>query len=137
MFSSDAESGDYTYQGKNWGFPQYIQYLKQSSVPKAAKTWLFLDEHPDSINDGYYITNPTDSHWDDIPASYHGGACGFAFADGHSEIRKWLSRASIYPVQFAYPASPTTFDAAGRMDYSWYLERTGYVTTGGQTMFGY
>jgi prepilin-type processing-associated H-X9-DG protein len=26
----------------------------------------------------------------DMPASFHNGACGFSFADGHSEIHKWL-----------------------------------------------
>ena len=51
--------------------------------------WLFLDEHPDSINDGYFITDPNANTWQDLPACYHNGACGFAFADGHSEIHKW------------------------------------------------
>ena len=26
----------------------------------------------------------------DAPATYHNGACGFSFADGHSEIHKWV-----------------------------------------------
>jgi prepilin-type processing-associated H-X9-DG protein len=25
----------------------------------------------------------------DFPASYHNGAAGFSFVDGHSEIKKW------------------------------------------------
>lgn len=137
LFSSDAEPNDYTYQGKNWGFPQYVQYLKQTSVPRPGKTWLFLDEHPDSINDGYYITNPTDTHWDDVVASYHNGACGFSFADGHAEIRKWQSATSVYPVQFISSGGFKPFDALGKRDYAWYLERTGYVTTGGVPQFGY
>ncbi len=29
-------------------------------------------------------------NWADLPASYHNGAAGFSFADGHSEIHKWL-----------------------------------------------
>jgi len=137
LFSSDAESGDTTYQGKNWGFQQYVQYLKQSSVLRPAKTWLFLDEHPDSINDGYFICNPTDTHWDDIVASYHNGACGFSFADGHAEIKKWQSASSMYPVQYSYPSTLKTFDALGKRDYAWYLERTGYVNLGGVPQFGY
>lgn len=136
LFSSDG-SDSYTPSGKNWGFPQYQQYLKQASVLHPAKTWLFLDEHPDSINDGYFICNPADTHWDDIVASYHNGACGFSFADGHAEIKKWLSATSKYPVQYVYP-STKTFDALGKLDYAWYLERTGYVTaSGGQPQFGY
>ena len=135
IFGRFSIGNDPTLNGKNWGFPQYAQFLKQSQVPRPGKTWLFLDEHPDSINDGYFINNPTVYHWQDIPASYHNGACGFSFADGHSEIRKWLSRASRIPVRYAY-VTPPNFDAAGRLDFAWYLERTGYIQ-GDRALFGY
>ena len=39
-----------------------------------------------SINDGYFVNNPAQNTWQDIPASYHNGACGFSFADGHAEL---------------------------------------------------
>src|SRR5262249_18701318 len=126
-----------TYGGQNWGFPQYKQYLKQSQIPKPAKTWLFLDEHPDSINDGYFINNPQVNAWQDIPASYHNNACGFSFADGHSEIKKWRDPASIYPVKYAYPGTTMQF-RADKVDYNWYLERTGYIlATTTAPQFGY
>jgi prepilin-type processing-associated H-X9-DG protein len=100
-------------------------------------TWVTLDEHPDSINDGYFINNPTGSAWQDIVASYHNGACGFSFADGHSEIRKWKSGTSKYGVLYAYPATKT-FDASGKNDWNWYLERTGYVDSrSGATLYNY
>src|SRR5512139_2937013 len=127
IFGRFSTGNDPTVQGKNWGFPEYTQFLKQTQCPRPAKTWLVIDEHPDSINDGYFINNPSVSNWQDIPASYHGGACGFSFADGHSEIRKWKSNSSIYArVLYAYPATKT-FDAAGKQDFNWYLERTGYI----------
>jgi len=130
-------TGDPTASGVNWGFQEYKQYLKQTAVIRPAKTWLLLDEQPDSINDGYFINNPTATAWQDIPAAYHNGACGFSFADGHSEIKKWRSSTSKYPVQYVYPATKG-FDAAGRLDFAWYLERTGYVRANtGQAMFGY
>ncbi len=129
---------DPTLKGQNWGFTQYKQYLKLTQVPRPVKTWLVLDEHPDSINDGYFINNPSATAWQDIPASYHNGACGFSFADGHSEIKKWQSSTSKYEsVKFVYPATKN-FDAAGRNDLAWYLERTGYVQiSNGKAMFGY
>ena len=138
IFGRFSIGNDPTAQGRNWGFQEYVQYLKQAQVTKPAKTWLFLDEHPDSINDGYFINNPNASAWQDIPASYHNGACGFSFADGHSEIRKWRSATSRYArVQYSYPAT-MSFDAAGRADFAWYLERTGYTLFGsGRAMFGY
>jgi prepilin-type N-terminal cleavage/methylation domain-containing protein/prepilin-type processing-associated H-X9-DG protein len=127
IFGRFSTGSDDTARGLNWGFPQYKQYLKQVQVPRPAKTWLVIDEHPDSINDGYFITNPADSHWDDLPACYHNGACGFSFADGHSEIHKWRSATSRYTsVIYRYP-NTMNFDLAGRADYAWYLERTGYI----------
>ena len=45
-------------------------------------------KHPCSINDAGFF-NPNVSSWVDQPASYHNGAAGFSFADGHSEIHKW------------------------------------------------
>ena len=125
-------------KGVDWGFPAYRQFLKQADVPRPAKTWLMVDEHPDSINDGFYVNNPGASSWQDLPASYHNGACGFSFADGHSEIKKWRSGTSRYVrVQFSYP--PTMgFDTLGRQDFAWYLERTGYTLhAGGAPQFGY
>jgi len=75
--------------------------FKTSGFSLASKTWVFNDEHPDSINDGIQYT-PTgdgeDEEWGDIPASYHNGAAGFAFADGHSEIHKWLNKNTIHPI---------------------------------------
>ena len=138
IFGRFSMGNDPTAQGLNWGFSQYIQYLKQSQVRRPAKTWLVIDEHPDSINDGYFINNPDVNHWQDIPASYHNGACGFSFADGHSEIKKWRSNSSKYTVvQYSYPATKA-FDAAGWTDFRWYLERTGYVQVStGRAMYNY
>jgi prepilin-type N-terminal cleavage/methylation domain-containing protein/prepilin-type processing-associated H-X9-DG protein len=134
---STSSSGDPTANGLNWAFPQYLQYLTQTAVPKPAKTWLLLDEQPDSINDGYFVNTPTVHNWQDIPAAFHNGSCGFSFSDGHAEMRLWLSQTSRYPVQYFYPAQ-RPFDAAGQADFAWYLERTGYVLAStGQGAFGY
>jgi prepilin-type N-terminal cleavage/methylation domain-containing protein/prepilin-type processing-associated H-X9-DG protein len=134
---SDGESGDETAKGIHWGDTAYVQFLKQTQIPKPVKTWVFLDEHPDSINDGFFINDPTATGWQDIPASGHNGGCGFSFADGHSEMRKWLSSTSRFPVRYYYPTTPN-FDAAGRSDFNWYLERTGFVDlSSGQPKFNY
>lgn len=135
-FSTD-DASDPTARGVNWGFSQFRQYLKQAAVPRPAKTWLFIDEQADSINDGYFINSPDASAWQDLPASYHNGACGFAFADAHAETKKWRSGASRYPVVYFYPATKT-FDTAGRSDFNWYLERTGYIfAANGAPQYGY
>jgi prepilin-type processing-associated H-X9-DG protein len=122
---SDNRS-DISHSGRSWyASGQYRQFLKQSDVPQPVKTWVTLDEHPDSINDGFFIVDINATQWGDLPASYHNGACGFSFADGHSEIRKWLSATSKYPVRYYFSVRP--FDAAGRVDFQWYRERTAYI----------
>ncbi len=67
---------------------------------------MLVDEHPDSINDAacaVQMTKPDakTANIIDFPASYHNGACGFSFADGHSEIRKWVGTKIKAPVQNA------------------------------------
>ena len=138
MFGRFSIGDDPTAHGLNWALSRYKQFLKLTDVPRPAKTWVFIDEHPDSINDGYFDNNPDATYWGDIPACYHNGACGFSFADGHSEIKKWRSRTSKYTaVQFVYPAT-MPFDAAGLLDFAWYRERTGFITaSGGKAMYGY
>jgi len=70
--------------------PIYKHFIKSSDMiyPGPTGTWVFLDEHPDSMNDAGFF-NPRANNWVDMPAAYHNGACGFAFADGHAEIHKW------------------------------------------------
>jgi hypothetical protein len=116
---------DSTAQGMNWLFPQYRQFLKLSDVQNPAMTWVTLDEHADSINDGYFIVSPNATQWGDLPGSYHDTACLFSFADGHSELHRWTSATSIFPVRFSF--STRSFDAAGRQDFAWYKARTGYL----------
>lgn len=82
---------------RNNYFNSFRQFLKLDSVPKPAALYVFADEHPDSINDGYLLddANPaTLVQWGDLPASYHNGGAGFSFADGHAEIHQWASSAT-------------------------------------------
>ena len=73
-------------------------YYKESAMvnPSAANLWVFTDENPTSINDGSFICDPQINKWIDCPASYHNGAGGIAFADGHAQIRKWTDSTVIH-----------------------------------------
>ena len=73
-----------------WG-PIYRQAKKVSSlqIPGPTETWVFIDEHPDSMNDPAFFPPQAATTITDVPATYHNLACGFAFADGHAEIHKW------------------------------------------------
>jgi prepilin-type processing-associated H-X9-DG protein len=58
-------------------------------------------------NDGYFLVF-VDLHyqWGNMPANYHNGACGFSFADGHAEIRKWLDPDTLSKQLVANPKGP-------------------------------
>jgi prepilin-type N-terminal cleavage/methylation domain-containing protein/prepilin-type processing-associated H-X9-DG protein len=74
-----------------WSGPANQLATKLTSIKHTTLTYVFLDEREDSINDGWFAQNPyTPYNIVDYPAAYHGGACGFSFADGHSEIHKWI-----------------------------------------------
>jgi prepilin-type N-terminal cleavage/methylation domain-containing protein/prepilin-type processing-associated H-X9-DG protein len=68
-------------------------YAKLTSVKSPANFFIFLDEREDSINDGWYASNP-DTRFNiiDFPAAYHGDAAGYSFADGHSEIKRFKDK---------------------------------------------
>ena len=108
--------------GGTW-YHDYYRYDKMSDIvnPHPSKLFVFVDEHPDSINDGWMITDVTNpDNWVDLPASYHNGACGFSFADGHAEIKKWLEASTRVPVtknQFNGFAAPNS------RDVRWVIER--------------
>jgi prepilin-type N-terminal cleavage/methylation domain-containing protein/prepilin-type processing-associated H-X9-DG protein len=109
--------------GENNFFTGYKQWLKLSSVNRPANFFVTLDEHPDSINDGYFLNNPTGmpDHWGDTPASYHNGAGGISFADGHSEIHKWRGNATKVPVRIQNPQLTPSFgnDPSSQADYQY------------------
>ncbi len=84
--------------GKTW-----YTYGKLSNIndPGPANLIVLLDEDDNSINDaGFAIIGPkTPFNYQmiDWPGTYHNNACGFAFADGHSEIHKFKDyRSKVY-----------------------------------------
>ena len=51
---------------------------------------VFIDEHPDSIDDGYFAVLVDDRSWQNYPASWHQNGVNLSFADGHAEHWRWL-----------------------------------------------
>jgi len=88
-------------KGPEGTYTTWPTMFKTGDIRIPAKSFVFDDEHPDSINDGW-LCPPTSegeyTEWGDIPASFHNGAAGFSFADGHSEIHKWLDKTTVHPV---------------------------------------
>jgi prepilin-type N-terminal cleavage/methylation domain-containing protein/prepilin-type processing-associated H-X9-DG protein len=85
---------------------RYRVYYKSGDItkPGPALTWVLLDEHPDSMNAGGFanmmVESPGAARIIDFPASFHNGAAGISFADGHAEIRKWVDPRTRPPVKY-------------------------------------
>jgi len=94
-----------TYVGDDrgtWNDKQYVEYVKQSDFLAPANIFVLLDEREDSIDDAYFAVNMTGqgaaARFQNFPAHYHNGACGFSFADGHAEIHRWLDPRTKTPI---------------------------------------
>lgn len=99
------------------------EFRKQTDIDAPTKRWVFMDENPFSINDGFMVCDPNNTaNWVDLPASYHNGACGISFADGHAEIKKWHD-ANLLGCNTAVPVSGVKKDDASD-DLLWLQERT-------------
>jgi len=124
----NGDSPQTDYRGY-WGLAgQWKVYRKITQMirPGPASTFVLLDERKDSINDGYFVTEmdgfPSTANTKivDWPASYHGGAGGFAFADGHSEIHKWKDARTMPPLSqnLSVQASPNNQDVIWLQNHS-------------------
>ena len=99
--------------------------------PPPSKTWVFLDEREDRINNGYFSVdmsgfhpqNPSLFRLIDIPGSYHNGAGSISFADGHTEFRKWKDPRTHPPLKKG--GNLQIFDMSpNNADVSWLQERS-------------
>jgi prepilin-type N-terminal cleavage/methylation domain-containing protein/prepilin-type processing-associated H-X9-DG protein len=110
-----------------WRLDRTALKLGDISDPPPSSRWVFVDEHPDSINNGILVVHLDKPQWEDLPASYHNGACGFSYADGHSEIKKWRVASTIKPVRYDnnFPGRANVTPKAQAADYEWLQSRTG------------
>jgi prepilin-type N-terminal cleavage/methylation domain-containing protein/prepilin-type processing-associated H-X9-DG protein len=84
---------------------QYKLYSRLANIDIPTQTWVMIDEHPDSINDAACAVKmaqegASTAQIIDFPASYHNGAAGLNFADGHSEIHRWVGNKIKAPVKY-------------------------------------
>jgi prepilin-type N-terminal cleavage/methylation domain-containing protein len=88
----------------NGSSKKYRVYFKKSLIDNPVMRFVFVDEHPDGINAGGFanmmVESPAAARIIDFPASYHNGAGGISYSDGHSEIRKWRDARTRAPVHY-------------------------------------
>jgi prepilin-type N-terminal cleavage/methylation domain-containing protein/prepilin-type processing-associated H-X9-DG protein len=114
-------------------YSSFRTYMKESDmgVPGASNLFVFLDEHPNSINDAAFAVKcdarDGGARMIDWPASFHNGAAGFAFGDGHAEIKKWLDKRTIVPHKnsngMPNPPGGLNRPAPNSLDVAWMQDR--------------
>jgi prepilin-type N-terminal cleavage/methylation domain-containing protein/prepilin-type processing-associated H-X9-DG protein len=118
-----GNAGEASSAGFNRNNPDYVQFFSMASIPKPVSIFVFLDEHPDSINDGYFLNKAYDAEWIDLPASYHNSAASFSFADGHAESHRWRDGSTLVPARAEAAQLPMPLDSKRRADFYWVLYR--------------
>ena len=118
-----------TWQGQR----QFKEYRKMSDMtdPPPSALWVLLDEREDRINNGYFVVDmrgadpiaPRRLQMVDIPASYHNGAAGLGFADGHGEVHRWLDPRTRPAIVKGHQLGLFTA-SPGNVDLMWLQERS-------------
>lgn len=132
-----GNAGAFLVNGVNVNNTGYRQFLKITQIPHPTEIFVFLDEHPDSIDDGYFLNkdavagngsygvNPAGgAEWQDLPASYHNKAAAFSFADGHAALHRWNNSQTVQPaIPFAVslPLPIPDHPATEQTDFEWVL----------------
>ena len=119
-----GNAGQFLQAGANVNNPDYRQFLKMGQIPQPAQIFVLTEEHPDSINDAYFLNKPDSMQWIDLPASYHHGAANLAFADGHLESHKWRFASTKPPPRPDAAHLPRPVPLMERADYDWLMEHT-------------
>ena len=93
---------DYEYTAKSGSWNPVsaagFDVVKETSLAAPAEMFVFVEDHPDSIDDGGFETSPdtSDQTWWELPTDRHNQGGNFSMADGHVEHRHWRS-----PKQFS------------------------------------
>jgi prepilin-type N-terminal cleavage/methylation domain-containing protein len=117
-----GDAGDFSTNGFNINNPGYVQFFKITQIPQPAEIFVFLDEHPDSINDGYFLERDYYSEWHDLPATYHNETTAFSFADGHSLLHRWIQPGTYRPALPDGANLPIYVPVSKKDDLEWVLD---------------
>jgi prepilin-type N-terminal cleavage/methylation domain-containing protein/prepilin-type processing-associated H-X9-DG protein len=126
-FSMNAmvgDAGQFSQSGANTNNPSYKQFFKVTQVPKPSQIFDFIEEHPNMIDDGYFLNKPNFSWWIELPASWHHGAANVSFTDGHLETHRWLDPSTKPAPQPGTQWAPLPVPASGVVDFKWLMYRT-------------
>lgn len=119
-----GNAGEFMAGGVNTNNPHYVQFMRLGDVPDPSRIFTFIEEHPDSINDGYFLNRFHSYQWNDLPASFHNRGANLAYADGHAEWHRWKSPRTTPPSSPDSAKLPMMIPAGQRTDFYWLMSQT-------------
>ncbi len=112
----------------------FVNYRRLTQIRNPAQILTFVDERADSIDDGSFGTDLVNrgaaAELVNVPASYHNGAGGIGFADGHSEIHRWRDGRTNFPMGTAQLTE--NISSPNNVDVAWLQARGSVPTSSGQ-----
>lgn len=132
-----GNTGNSSQAGANTNNSAYRQFFKIEQMPRPTEIFVFLDEHPDSIDDGCFLNKDSSSpggysassvlinEWLSLPASYHNHSAAFSFADGHAVLHRWRNSSTLVsamPYEANLPIQVSTTSA--NEDFEWLMGHT-------------
>jgi len=104
--------------------PQLVQFFRLDDIANPSHIYVFLDENPDTINDGFFMNRWEDYVWGNLPGSDHNGGANLSFADGHVETHVWV----LAETRRKLGTTSGTFPVSSPVDFDWLKERSSVRT---------
>jgi prepilin-type N-terminal cleavage/methylation domain-containing protein/prepilin-type processing-associated H-X9-DG protein len=103
------------------------QTMSALHSPGPSDCWVVMDEHPNSDDDATFFVAPANANgsgtsWTELPGSLHANSAGIVYADGHSELHKWLGSVTTQPFdpnRTSYLQNVGGLDPASVNDLTW------------------
>ena len=118
--SMNSWMGGNAYCGQGSNFKEYREL---SEIATPASRFVFIEERPDSINDGWHPMRMQDENLVDYPGFFHSSGAWISFADGHVEHRRWTDPRMI-PAYSVNELLPLQVPMPDNADLVWLKERT-------------
>ncbi len=127
-YSMNSQMGDLICKNLtltyNRGWNAYVKVSELVAPVGPSQGFVFCEENMCSLNDGYLQVDSNNATWPDVPGSYHNWAAGFSFADGHAELRRWVTGALKIPVKanFMRDTVPAVPGGKNNPDWVWFRD---------------
>ena len=106
-----------------------------------SRYFVFLEEHPDTLNDGFFVDSWEENRWNNLPASYHNGAGGISslpsihgLADDRLRIQ--VDGADLMPACPNHMNSPLSYADPARIESVTVFSGVTPVSVGGDSIGG-